>query len=286
MPELQGIDISSWQGDIAWERVKKAGATFVFVRAAAGLQADKRFAQNMMGAAAQGIPCGAYVYSLARTPQQAQAEANFVLGLVKPYTLRLPIAYDIEDKAQSALTNAQRTDLVVHFCTAVAAAGYRPMVYSSLSWFETKFEPVRIAAYDKWVARWGTAGPGLPGAKIWQYTSTGRVDGIAANVDRNISYVDYTAGAAKPPAAAPAQPSPPPAKPAFKAGQRVVLRAAPLYAAAASSSKVRAVSGIYWVYDGQVVNGRLRITNSAANVNKTPVGQYVTGYIPVSAAGV
>ncbi|MEG1569110.1 MAG: GH25 family lysozyme, partial [Oscillospiraceae bacterium] len=92
MPEFKGIDVSSWQGNINWADVKRDGVQFAMLRVGAGLNADRMFKRNIEGANAEGINCGVYLYSLARTANEALAEANFTLNAVKPYSLTLPIA--------------------------------------------------------------------------------------------------------------------------------------------------------------------------------------------------
>lgn len=139
------------------------------------------------------------------------------------------------------------------------------------------FEPPRLRPYGKWVAQWNARrGDFGEEPHIWQYSAKGQIAGIPHEVDRNISYVDYAAGEIS----APAKPAPP----VFtggtaKAGDRLLLRTEPLYATAAAKTASGSLTGSYWIYDGQVQNGRLRVTNSPRNVGKAPIAQYATGYI-------
>ena len=188
-----GIDVSRWQGDINWTKVKAAGIGFVMIRAAAGTQEDACFQKNAKGAAEAGIPMGAYLYSLAVTEAQAQAEADFLLKLTSGYKFSYPLAYDIEDASQEKLTNEQRTALVEAFCGRIEAAGCYAMLYSSKYWLETRFVPERIARYDQWVAQWGNLNTYQGKYGMWQYSNTGRVDGISSNVDLDFAYKDYPA---------------------------------------------------------------------------------------------
>ncbi|MEG2205146.1 MAG: glycoside hydrolase family 25 protein [Oscillospiraceae bacterium] len=282
MPEFKGIDVSSWQGNINWADVKRDGVQFAMLRVGAGLNADRMFKRNIEGANAEGINCGVYLYSLARTANEALAEANFTLNAVKPYSLTLPIAFDIEDKAQHALTNAQRTDLVQTYCGAIANSGYLPMVYASLSWFNTMLDLSRIASTEKWVAQWGQSCTFKSPYTMWQYSNKGRVNGINGDVDLNISYRNYAG--TKPDDI----PLPPPIIVAPKApfaGQKLALSQVALYATATMKLPIKKLIGSYWCYDGIAINGRIRITNSPVNVKKTPIGKYVTGYISLRDIG-
>lgn len=102
MTAINGIDVSVWQGEIDWARVKAGGVGFAMVRAGYGLAADPNFARNMEGAAAQGIPVGTYLYSRAVTTGEAEEEAAFLLELAKPYQIVYPASLDMESAGQHA----------------------------------------------------------------------------------------------------------------------------------------------------------------------------------------
>ncbi len=193
MTELKGIDVSSWDGNIDWFKVKQAGIQFAMIRVVSGTNVDKFFANNIIAATKNNIPCGVYVYSYATTPEMAKKEAELALHSISPYKITLPVVYDIEDKAQHNLTNAQRTNLIVAFCSAVQAVGYKAGVYSSLSWFNSMFDLKLIEGYEKWIAQWGVNKCSYSGQySLWQTTDSGKVPGIQGNVDLNICYRDYT----------------------------------------------------------------------------------------------
>lgn len=188
---VAGIDVSRWQGDIDWKKVKEAGIGFVMIRAAAGTREDVRFRENARGAAEAGIPMGTYLYSLAVTEEQAAAEADFLLKLTAEYRFTYPLAYDIEDSVQQKLTNRQRTGLVESFCSRIEAAGCYALLYSSKYWLENLFEAEKIARYDKWVAQWGSQNTYQGEYGMWQHSNTGRVGGINGAVDLDCAYKDY-----------------------------------------------------------------------------------------------
>lgn len=277
MTAINGIDVSVWQGDIAWDRVKADGVGFTMVLAGYGLSADPNFARNIEGAAAQEIPCGVYLYSRAVTTAEAEEEAAFLLEQVKPYSIAYPASMDMESPGQHALTKSQRTDLALAFCEKVEAAGLIPAVYSSLYWFETMLDLGQLAPYQRWVTDWSSKKPSIEGGvDLWQRSSRGLVGGISGYVDLDISYRDYVAGESG--GKEPAHPEVP------AAGTALLLYGVPLYASATEKNRSATISGRYWIYDGIAVDGRLRITNSAARVGREPIAQNVTGYIDLADA--
>ncbi len=190
---ITGIDVSRWQGTIDWKKVNAAGIGFAIIRAAAGLKEDVKFRENLRGAVAAGIPAGAYLYSLAKTKAEARREAELLLKLVEGEELSYPLVYDIEDEVQAGLSREARTELVEAFCGKIEAAGRYAMVYGSKSWLEGYFLPERLNRYDKWVAQWSGKLTYTGSYGIWQQSNTGRVDGIAGNVDLNVTEKDYPA---------------------------------------------------------------------------------------------
>jgi len=200
-----GIDVSYYQGNINWTEVKNAGVDFVMIRvgfrgwgSAGSLLIDNRFVASITGANAAGLQCGVYFYSQAITVAEAVEEAQFTLAAIKGYQLTYPVAYDIEDAEAAGartngLTNQQRTDFSAAFCDTIKSAGYTPMVYSNKHWLETKLDMNRLSVYDTWLAHYATTTNYARSFTMWQYTSTGRVNGITGNVDRNVGLFDYAA---------------------------------------------------------------------------------------------
>ncbi len=295
MLELKGIDVSAWQGNIDWAKVKADGIQFAIIRVAAGTNIDRYFVNNIVSAIKNNISCGVYVYSYASTPEMAKEEAEVAIKAISPYQISYPVVFDIEDKVQHNLTNSQRTDIVEAFCSVVKAAGYKPGVYSSLSWFNTMFDLNRLKDYDKWVAQWGPSKCSFKGDNLalWQHSDSGSVSGIIGNVDLNICYKDYLNSETKTPDAKPTpvpqnkkpvQSSSAPNQTTIKAGTKLSLNGVPLFSSATSKTPASVLKGTYWVYDDQVISSRVRITNKAENVGKLPASNYVTGYIKQSDA--
>lgn len=188
----RGIDVSSHQGVINWEAVK-GKIDYAIIRCGYGSdresQDDIYFKRNADECTRLGIPFGVYLYSYADNIDWSNSEVDHVLRLVKGYQLAYPIYYDIEDKVQANLSNEALTDIIVYFCDKLEQHGYYVGVYANLNWWNTKLNSERLEAYAKWVARYNST-LGYD-AGMWQYTSSGTIDGINGNVDMNYCYVDY-----------------------------------------------------------------------------------------------
>lgn len=264
MTLYHGIDVSLWQGDIDWNRIKQnTDIEFAIVRVSAGTKKDKNFSTNMNRAAAAGIHLGVYIYSLATSIDEAIKEADFVINTIKPYTIQYPVYYDIEDTIQSKLTNDERTSLIQAFCNRIQSANYISGVYSSSSWFQYKFNLNQLKKYEKWVAHWGVATPSYDGAYgMWQYSSTGKIEGISGNVDLNYCYLDYKNYPQN-----------------YIAGTQITLKDTPVYTSSIDQTSTKKLTGTYYLYDGILMNNRFRITNAKKSVNALPIGQHVTGYV-------
>lgn len=194
-----GIDVSQWQGNINWSEVKKAGVEFAMIRvgyrgsAAAGkLMADPYYKQNIEGALAAGIKVGVYFFSQAITVQEAKEEAQFTYNLIKDYNITYPVAFDSEyynsdrDGRADYLSATQRTLMANTFCIEMQRLGYKPMVYASTSFFQTDLQLSMLTKWQLWVAQYNTVITHKGSYQCWQYTSTGKVNGIHGNVDMNV----------------------------------------------------------------------------------------------------
>lgn len=193
-----GVDVSRYQQNIDWKRVKEAGIDFAIIRVGyrgyetGKLVLDTYFEKNIKGATAAGIPCGVYIYSTAINTAEAIEEANFVLSAVKKYKLEYPIMYDVERYTDrcAGVTRKQFTDNTIAFLETILKAGYKAMYYTYRSFLNTHLEYERLKKYDLWLAVYSNAADDSPVSKynykIWQYSSTGKVDGIPGNVDLNI----------------------------------------------------------------------------------------------------
>lgn len=193
-PVKKGIDVSFWQGDINWKEVKSSGISFAMIREGYGTRhsgkVDKMFHRNIRNAKANGIMCGVYHYSYARSVNEAYAEADFCIDNIKGYKLEYPVALDIEDESLKYLGKRILTNICKAFCKRVRQRGYYPIIYSNLDWFTNRLDRDELVEYDIWLARWKVSDPKYS-CGIWQYSDCGRVSGICGDVDMDFGYIDY-----------------------------------------------------------------------------------------------
>ena len=191
---LRGIDVSEWQGAIDWDKVKNSGIEFAIIRTGygrGGNQADEYYVRNVKGAKKAGIKVGLYHYSYAESPEDAVKEAEFCLRIIDNEKLDLPIYFDIEDDSISNKNdNETRTQMCINFCSTIEKAGYWAGIYANKNWFDNYLDYDQLKArYTIWLAHYGIDSPSLD-CDIWQYTSSGKVDGISGKVDMNYMYRD------------------------------------------------------------------------------------------------
>lgn len=194
-----GIDVSKWNGEIDWDKVKNAGVEFAIIRAGyrgsstGSLVEDPMFTANMKGAQASGIPVGVYFFTQAVNEVEAVEEASAVLALIREYALEYPVFIDTEGAGGNGradeLDAETRTLVCEAFCRTIENAGYQAGVYGSRNWYNNRLYTDRLdSRYCIWLAEYRSVPLYQGYYQLWQYTSKGKVDGISGNVDMNISY--------------------------------------------------------------------------------------------------
>ena len=194
MNAMKGIDVSVHNGNIDWERVKKAGIQFAILRAGYGKlasQKDEKFEQNYAAAKAAGIPIGAYWYSYATTPEEAELEADVFLSVIKGKQFEFPVYYDVEEKKQFDLGKEKVSAIMRAFLEKVESAGYFTGLYGSASSLTTHTADDIKSRYTIWLAHWVDKTNYSGAYSVWQYSEKGKVDGISSNVDLDICYKDF-----------------------------------------------------------------------------------------------
>lgn len=193
MTKLNGIDVSHYQGDINWKAVKEYGIDFAFIKCLQGKsRVDECFHTNMRNAISNDIPVGVYVYSKAKTIDDAVSEAKRVIKECSQYKLTYPVVFDFESKHFEDMSLSMRGKIIDAFCQTILSDGkYIPMLYSSRYWLMHMIPAEVVKKYDIWLAEYTTGKPKYTGDyKIWQY-GVGKVTGIIGDVDMNIGYYDY-----------------------------------------------------------------------------------------------
>lgn len=190
--QKKGIDVSYHQGNIDWGKVKNAGIEFAILRIGYGMydfQKDKQFENNYKNARAKNIPVGIYHYSYATSIEEAEKEANLVLQWLNGRELDYPVYFDIEDNSMAKLGKSTLNAICRAFCEIIEKAGYWAGIYSNKDWATNKISGAELGKdYTYWIAQYNDKCTYTGPYAIWQYSSTGSVNGISGNVDMNIQY--------------------------------------------------------------------------------------------------
>lgn len=198
----KGIDVSKYQSKINWEKVAGDGVEYAFIRlgirgsSEGKLVLDETYQDNIEGALANKIDVGVYFFTQALNKEEAVEEAHFVLENLKDYNITYPIVLDVEEivtknPRTKDMTKQEWTDVCIAFSETIKEAGYTPMIYGNLKTFMLMLDLEQLEDYEKWFAYYRTPLYFPYDFSVWQYTSTGRVNGIKGDVDINISMRDW-----------------------------------------------------------------------------------------------
>ncbi len=201
----RGIDVSSWNGDINWEKIskqyKEGTISFVIIRCGFGGNRtdydDPKWERNVKACTKYGIPFGVYLYSYAVTVEDALDEADHVLRLVDGYKPTYPIYYDFENTNISSVPGTQKRDMVYAFCDRIRSRGYEVGFYSMRAWITNNNHLGLVdyegRGYSLWIAEFNATLKYTKSFDIWQCTSKYKLDGNgtgAAYCDVSFSYIE------------------------------------------------------------------------------------------------
>ena len=199
----RGIDVSEFQGKIDWEKVKKEGYDFVFVRAGhrtfhtGSLEKDTRAIKNLTRAEEAGLDVGVYVFSQAVSIKEAIEEAELCLDVIEEsgVEITLPVVFDPEiqieyDARINYISSKQFTDNAVAFCETIKEAGFTPAIYANCSTETDILNLSRLENAEIWYADYNSVPESPYRFTYWQYTNMGWVDGIPeTETDLNLWFV-------------------------------------------------------------------------------------------------
>lgn len=182
----RGIDVSEWQGDIDFRKVKEAGIEVVYIRAGQGFSyEDAKFERNYEEAKKNGLKVGAYHYVTARNTDEAKLQAQFFVSLISKKQIDCRLAMDFESFGN--LSRKEINKIALEFIKEVERLSKKEVVVYSNTYDATNIFNKEVAEYPLWVAQYGVSSPQDNGNwNNWigfQYSSTGRVSGIEGNVD-------------------------------------------------------------------------------------------------------
>lgn len=191
----KGVDLSYCQEGISFPALKQVGVRFAIIRAGFSTKKDVTMDKFVADCKKYGIDYGFYWYSYAMSIEQAQAEAEKCIEVIKNLSPTYPVFFDMEEKKQiSGLNTDTRTKMAIAFCEKIRQAGFKPGVYANPSFMENYYDKSRIVGrYDIWLAHW-TNSPERPsrydyGQTMWQWG----LDRIGSyDVDGDICFKDYS----------------------------------------------------------------------------------------------
>ena len=199
-----GIDVSKWNKEIDWEQLRKEGVEFAIIRAgyrgssSGSLVVDPYFEQNIKGALNNGIDVGVYFFTQALNEREAVEEASIVLSLVQGYDITYPIFIDTEGAGGNGradnLDVPTRSKVCQAFCETIRSGGYTAGIYASKNWLNNRLDITRFSGDNViWLAEYRNEDEPTYGGTygLWQYTSSGRINGIEGRVDFNLCYWDF-----------------------------------------------------------------------------------------------
>lgn len=198
---VNGIDVSSYQEEIDWAKVKADGIDFAIIRVAlrgyeSGKLVEDPYARaNLEGAREAGLEVGVYIFSQAVSAEEALEEAEFLLEIIQDYEITMPVVFDweqvgVETARTENMDPETLTAATLEFCRVVEEAGYTPMVYFNRYQAKHLMDLSQLTDYDFWLAAYTDRMTYGYKVRMWQYTDRGRVDGIEGGVDVNI-WLEY-----------------------------------------------------------------------------------------------
>ena len=195
-----GIDVSRWNKEIDWEKVKVDGIEFAIIRCgyrgatSGSLVLDAMYEANIRGAIEAGIPVGVYFFTQATSEVEAVEEASMVISLIEDYDVDYPVFLDSESAGGNGraeqLEAEERSRYHKAFLETIASAGYETGVYASKNWLNNRLDMTQLSQYKVWLAEYADAPTYEEYYDMWQYTSKGTVDGIETRVDLDLSFMN------------------------------------------------------------------------------------------------
>lgn len=196
MAKVNCIDVSSFQKNVDFKKMKADGIKAVIIRAGFGRevsQKDNEFETHYKNAREAGFNIGTYWYSYADSVADAEQEAKACLECIKGKTFDMPVYYDLEDSSQTKLGKSTLTSIAKKFCDTIKSAGYKAGVYANLNWFNNYLDYTELKKlYSIWLAQYNVINQ--LECDIWQNSSTGNISGVSGNVDTDIIYNDDVIG--------------------------------------------------------------------------------------------
>ena len=190
MTRVTCVDISEFQQNIDFNKMKNDGIKAVIIRAGYGRevsQKDSMFESHYKNAKNANLKIGVYWYSYADSVSDAEKEAKACLECIKNKSIDMPIYYDLEDYSMVKLGKTKLTAIAERFCETIKKSNYRAGVYANLNWFNNCLDYDELKRkYSIWLAQYNSVNE--LNCDIWQNSSTGKINGYGGNIDTNVIF--------------------------------------------------------------------------------------------------
>lgn len=184
----EGIDVSSWQGEIDFSQVKASGIEIVYIKSSEGFRSvDSYFEQNYINAKNAGLKVGFYHYVTARSVEDAVRQANFFVSTISGKNADCKLAMDFE--SFGSLNREEINQIALTFMQTVQNASGKDVIIYSDEYNANNTFNSSLATYPLWVAQYEVSEPTVRNHWSnwagWQYTDKGEIPGISSYVDRD-----------------------------------------------------------------------------------------------------
>lgn len=192
----KGVDLSSWQKEVNFSKLKEQGIDFVILRAGTSKGKDSNFEKFYREAKSAGLDIGCYFYTYALDNASAEEDAQMLLKWLKKKKLQLPVYYDVEDDSILSVSVSERTGICERFRKTMEEENYLVGLYANENWLTHHLDMSTLdGKYELWMAKWTNSGKDDADmskfCRVWQYTDSGLLDGVSGGVDLDVCYFDY-----------------------------------------------------------------------------------------------
>ncbi|MCU6763281.1 Lysozyme M1 precursor [uncultured Roseburia sp.] len=198
----RGIDVARWQGVISWDKVRDDDVHFAILKVTnKNNQPEEMFERNYSEASREKLPLGVYHYVYAKTVAQAKREARAIVKIIKGKKITCGVWLDMEDASLQKLRSRRLERIIEAQAGILKKAGYKTGIYCNKEWYDNVLDGKKLSRkYPFWIARYPISDHGeymedsqlnpRSYAKMWQYSSKGKVEGIKGNVDLDMAFVN------------------------------------------------------------------------------------------------
>ena len=190
----KGIDVSGYQGDINWNKVKNDNIEFAILKYCNiydddQIQYDSKFENNYKNCKELNIPVGIYIYNYCNLIDNLEKNIKEILSNLSNKYFELPIFLDMEDKTILPEGKEYLSKMCNRFCEIISEKAFIPGIYANLNWLENYLDISQFSNAKIWIAQYNSECTYKKPYMIWQYSKTGKINGISGNVDLNYLYI-------------------------------------------------------------------------------------------------